>query len=103
MARDAGGRLGQIVSGDAVAEFESAPLRSKLAISLRNPVTTRYGLHNLRLDATAAGGVLPYERLAPHIREMLEKNAWAHAAKAFVADLIAAAEITGVNFGVPAE
>lgn len=102
-SRDAGGRLGQIVSGDTVAEFEAALDSIEVGHISPAPVATRYGVHIVRLDARAAGGVLPYESVAPRIREMFEKNAWAHAAKAFVADLIAAAEITGVNFGAPAK
>lgn len=102
-SRDAGGRLGQIVSGDTVAEFEAALDSIEVGHISPEPVATRYGVHIVRLDARAAGGVLPYESAAPRIREMFEKTAWAHAAKAFVADLIAAAEITGVNFGAPAK
>lgn len=102
-SREAGGRLGQIASGDTVAEFEAALESIEVGHISPEPVTTRFGVHIVRLDARAVGDVLPYESVAPRIREMFEKNAWAHAAKAFVADLIAAAEITGVKFRTPAE
>jgi peptidyl-prolyl cis-trans isomerase C len=102
-SRTAGGRLGQIMTGDTVAEFEAALDSLDIGQISPDPVTTRYGVHIIRLDARAAGGVLPYESVAPRIREMFEKNAWAHAAKAFVAHLIAAAEITGTTFDAPAE
>jgi peptidyl-prolyl cis-trans isomerase C len=102
-SRSAGGRLGQIVTGDTVAEFEAALDSLDIGQISPDPVTTRYGVHIVRLDARAAGGVLPYESVAPRIREMFEKTAWAHAAKAFVAHLIAAAEITGADFDAPTE
>lgn len=91
------------MSGETVAEFETALDSMDVGQISPDPVTTRYGVHIVRLDARAAGGVLPYESVAPRIRELLEKNAWARAAKAFVAHLIAAAEITGANFDAPAE
>jgi peptidyl-prolyl cis-trans isomerase C len=100
-SRDAGGRLGQIVSGDTVAEFETALDSMDVGHISPDPVTTRYGVHIVRLDARAAGDILPYESVALRIRELFEKKAWAYAAKGFVAHLIAAAEITGVNFGAP--
>jgi len=96
-SRTAGGRLGQIVTGDTVAEFEAALDSLEVGQISPDPVTTRYGVHIVRLDARAPGDVLPYESVAPRIREMFEKNAWAHAAKAFLADLVAAAEITGLG------
>jgi hypothetical protein len=40
--------------------------------------------------------------VAPHIRELLEKVAWGNAAKTFVAELVAAADIVGVEFRTPA-
>jgi peptidyl-prolyl cis-trans isomerase C len=101
-SRTAGGRLGQIVSGDTVAEFEAALDSIDVGQISPNPVTTRYGVHIVRLDARAPGSILPYDSVATHIREMLEKVAWGNAAKAFVAELVAAADIAGVEFRTPA-
>jgi peptidyl-prolyl cis-trans isomerase C len=44
--------------------------------------------------------VLPFDAVAPRIREMLEKRAWAMAARDFVAQLIARAEVAGVTMKV---
>jgi peptidyl-prolyl cis-trans isomerase C len=96
-SREAGGRLGQVLAGDTVPEFEAALDRLSPGQIASEPVATRYGLHVLRLDARAEGAVLPYEQVAPRIRESLEKGAWVVAAKQFVATLIARAEITGIN------
>lgn len=96
-SRDAGGRLGQLISGDTVPEFEAAMDALEEGAIAELPILTRYGLHIIRLDARAIGAVLPFEAVAPRIREMLEKAAWARAARNFVAELAAQAEVTGVN------
>jgi peptidyl-prolyl cis-trans isomerase C len=96
-SRQAGGRLGQLASGDAVPEFE-AVLRAIAEGALApEPVATRFGFHVIRLDARAEGAVLPYAAARPHIAEALEKAAWARAAKAFVADLVACVTVEGVD------
>jgi peptidyl-prolyl cis-trans isomerase C len=96
-SREAGGRLGQLLAGDTVPEFEAALDRLAPGEIASEPVATRYGLHVVRLDARAEGAVLPYEQVAPRIRESLEKGAWVMAAKRLVATLIAKAEVTGVD------
>lgn len=93
----AGGRLGQIVAGDTVAEFETALAALPVGTIGPDPVETRYGVHIVRLDARAEGALLPFERLHRDIREALEKRAWAEGARALVADLVAVAQITGVD------
>ncbi len=96
-SRDAGGQLGQMVSGDTVPEFERAMDALNEGQLCPAPVPTRYGIHVLRLDAKAVGDVLPLEQVKVQISEMLEKAAWAKAANAFVGELVTAAEITGVD------
>lgn len=96
-SRDAGGRLGQLISGDTVPEFEAALDALAEGELAGEPVATRYGLHIIRLDARALGDVLPFETVAPRIREMLEKAAWASAARDFVASLADNAEVSGVK------
>ena len=96
-SRDTGGRLGQLVSGDTVPEFEAAMDAMEEGATTDAPVLSRYGLHIIRLDARAEGAVLPFEAVAPRIREMLERAGWATAARDFVAELAARAEVTGVT------
>jgi len=97
LSRDNGGRLGQLISGDTVPEFE-AVLDALAEGSLApEPVASRYGLHIIRLDARAQGAVLPFEAVAPRIRETLEKVAWAKAGQDFFAKLAREAEVTGIN------
>jgi len=95
-SREAGGRLGQLISGDTVPEFEAAMDALDEGAICEVPAQTRYGLHIIRLDARAEGAVLPFDAVAPKIRELLEKAAWATAARDFVAMLAAKAEVTGI-------
>lgn len=96
-SRDTGGRLGQLITGDTVPEFEAAMDALAEGQMCPTPVQTRYGVHIIRLDARAPGAVLPFETVTPRIREMLEKLAWAKAARDFVAELVAQAEVTGIT------
>lgn len=96
-SRDNGGRLGQLISGDTVPEFEAVLDELGEDSLAPEPVATRYGLHIIRLDARAQGSVLPFEAVAPRIAEMLEKAAWAKAGRDFVARLADDAEVTGIK------
>lgn len=100
-SRDSGGQLGQISAGDTVPEFEAALDTLAEGQIAAEPVATRYGLHVIRLDARAEGAVLPFETVAPRIRAMLSKAAWARSARAFVERLSAEAEVTGVDLTGP--
>lgn len=96
-SREAGGRLGQILPGETVREFEAALDRLSPGEINPEPVATRYGLHIVRLDARAEGNVLPFVQVADRIRERLERNAWMMAARRLVAELVAGAEIAGID------
>ncbi len=96
-SRDAGGQLGQIVTGDTVPEFEAAMDTMQPGEISPKPVESRYGIHILRLDAKAEGDVLPFDQVSEQIGEMLEKAGWAVAANAFVQELVEKADISGVN------
>ncbi len=96
-SRSDGGRLGQLITGDTVPEFEAAMDALAEGQLCAAPVQTRYGVHIIRLDARAAGAVLPFKAVSPRIREMLEKRAWAKAARDFIADLVAGADVTGIT------
>jgi peptidyl-prolyl cis-trans isomerase C len=93
-----GGRLGQVAAGDTVPEFEAALAALEVGAIAPEPVETRYGVHVVRLDDRADGAELPFEAVHARVRETIERAAWSRAAKALVADLVAAAQITGVDF-----
>ena len=95
-SKDAGGRLGQISSGDTVPEFEAALLELEPGEIAQHPVLSRFGVHLIRLDAKALGAVLPFEAVQTRLAEAYEKAAWAREAKTFVDALLSNAEVTGV-------
>jgi peptidyl-prolyl cis-trans isomerase C len=97
-SRAAGGRLGQLAPGDTVPAFEAALAALAAGAIAPEPVATRYGVHVIRLDDRAEGAELPFELVHAQIRETIERAAWAHAARALVAELVSAARITGVDF-----
>lgn len=92
-----GGSLGQLGPGDTVPEFETALRQLSEGETSAKPVLTRHGYHIIRLDALAAGAMLPFSAVSGKISDAMEKQAWALAAKVFVDKLVAAAEISGVD------
>lgn len=102
-SREAGGSLGQIGSGDTLPEFEVAlRVMSEGQISA-SPIQTRHGWHIIRLDASASADVLPFETVRPMIADAMEKAAWARSARAFLAELVRKAEISGADLQNPPE
>jgi peptidyl-prolyl cis-trans isomerase C len=97
-SRGAGGRLGQIATGDTVPEFEAALEALAEGETTAEPVVTRYGLHLIRLDARLPGLIPPFEAIAPRILAQIERAAWVRAARDVTAELVAQAEISGVDF-----
>ncbi len=96
-SRASGGALGQIGPGDTVPEFE-ARLRDLAEGEITaEPVVTRHGWHVIRMDACALGDRLPFEAVRQKIADAMEKAAWARAARAFVNQLVASAEISGAD------
>ncbi len=99
-SKENGGMLGQIGSGDTVPEFEAVLETLEAGQIHPEPVETRFGVHIIRMDEKAEGAVLPFEAVAPQIREKLEQVAWAKAAQRLTRDLVEKAEISGVDFAV---
>ena len=93
----AGGALGQIGPGDTLPEFETV-LRTMTGGEITaEPILTRHGFHIIRMDAVAEGSVLPFEAVRQKISDAMEKAAWARAARQFVNELVASAEISGAE------
>jgi peptidyl-prolyl cis-trans isomerase C len=49
------------------------------------------------MDAVALGQVLPFEAVRDRIAEAMEKTSWARQSRAFIAQLVEAAEIRGAD------
>ncbi len=92
-----GGSLGQIGPGDTLPEFEAALRSLRPGQITRAPVETRHGWHLIRLDAAAQGSILPYDAVAPRLREAAEKSAWVRAARDFAAQVLGRAHVTGLQ------
>ena len=95
-SKDNGGLLGQLAQGDTVPEFEAA-MDTLEEGQISDAIETRFGLHVIRLDARARGEVLPFDAILPRLRDAHAKAAWARAAAQFTAELVAKANIEGVQ------
>lgn len=96
-SRANGGMLGQLASGDTVPEFEAALTAMEEGSLSETPVESRYGFHLVRLDARVRGEVLPFSAVLPHLREAQEKADWVRASRAYIEELAAQAELTGID------
>lgn len=94
-----GGRLGQLSRGDLSQEMERALLELSPGQFGRAPVRTRFGWHVIRLDRHAPAQPLPFEIVAPRIKEKLRARVWPTAAAKYVEDLARQADIEGITLG----
>ncbi|MBY0510556.1 MAG: peptidylprolyl isomerase [Rhodospirillaceae bacterium] len=95
-SRANGGRLGQILRGELVSEFEqvlNALAEGQIAPS---PVKTRFGVHIVKLDARALGEILPFEYVRDQIAAFLSERFWRQDVARFIEGLVATASIEGV-------
>ncbi len=96
-SRANGGRLGQIVHGETVPEFESILERLAEGQVAPEPVQSRFGVHVLRLDARASGQPLPFDYVQARISLFLTEKAWRRDAARFIDGLVANAAIEGIE------
>ena len=61
------------------------------------PVATRYGFHIIRLDRKHDGRLLPYEVVAGRIADYLRESVRLRADAQYVARLVSAAKIEGIE------
>ncbi|WP_372022411.1 peptidylprolyl isomerase (plasmid) [Tistrella mobilis] len=95
-SRAEGGRLGQLVRGSTVPEFEAALARMSPGEIASAPVETRFGLHVVALDRHLPGAVLPFEAVEARIAAWLEAASWSRGVAQFISVLAAEADIRGV-------
>jgi len=100
-SKDSGGTLGQIGSGDTVPEFEAVLNELDAGALHPVPVETRFGVHIIRMDEKVEGDILPFSTVKPRIKEKLEQTAWAKAARSLTQQLVANAEIVGIDLDKP--
>jgi peptidyl-prolyl cis-trans isomerase C len=98
-----GGNLGQITPGQVTPEFEQALTRLKPGGMTSEPVETRYGLHIVRLDRKIEGRELPFELVGERVADYLRDSVLRRATAQYIARLVTAAAITGVEIAGAAE
>jgi peptidyl-prolyl cis-trans isomerase C len=92
-----GGNLGQITAGQTTPEFEQALVALEPGQLCAEPVATRYGFHIIRLDRKHEGRLLPYELVAERIADYLRESVRRRADAQYVARLVSAAKIEGIE------
>lgn len=92
-----GGNLGQITTGQTTPQFEKALVGLAPGQLCEAPVETRYGFHIIRLDRKHEGRTLPYEVVASRIADYLRDSVRQRADAQYVARLVSAARIEGVD------
>lgn len=93
-----GGFLGQIRAADVTPEFTAALTTLAEAEVTKEPVETRYGFHIIRLERHRAGEALPLAALAERIAGYLTECSQRTAIARFIARLVSAADISGIEF-----
>jgi peptidyl-prolyl cis-trans isomerase C len=92
-----GGNLGQITTGQTTPEFEQALIALDPGQLCKAPVATRYGFHIIRLDRKHEGRTLPYEVVAGRIADYLRESVRRRADAQYIARLVSAARIEGIE------
>lgn len=96
-----GGNLGQITAGQTTPEFEAALVAMAPGEISPEPVETRYGVHLVRLDRKVEGRVLPFEFVRTLIAGYLAEAVRRRAEAQYVARLLAASRIEGIELPSP--
>jgi peptidyl-prolyl cis-trans isomerase C len=92
-----GGHLGQITLEETTPEFADALAGLGEGETTGKPIETRYGFHIIRLERRFPGQVLPLAVVSDRIAAYLVERSRRLASAQFVARLVSASNITGVE------
>ena len=92
-----GGNLGQISDGQTTPEFERALGDIAAGELCAEPVATRYGFHVIKVERRIDGQTLPYEIVAERIADYLRESVQRRAHAQYIARLVSAAKIEGIE------
>lgn len=92
-----GGNLGQITSGQTTPAFERALVSLRAGTISKEPITTRYGFHIIRLDRKIEGRKLSFELVAARIAAYLAESSGRRAVAQYIARLAARSQISGIE------
>ena len=96
-SRANGGRLGQIVPGETVPEFEKVLQTLEDGQIAVAPVRSRFGAHILKLDTRATGETLPFTYVREQIESYLAERQWRRDVATYIERLVGQAQIEGVD------
>ncbi len=65
-----GGNLGEFGRGQMVPEFDQACFTMEVG-TIAGPIQTQFGYHLIQLNAKKDGGAVPFEQIAPQLKEKL--------------------------------
>ena len=97
-----GGLLGQQSRGDLVPEIETFIMAMEEGQICPVPVTSRFGVHVLRLDRRIDGADLPYEAVADTVAHHLAARSWQRAVSQYLRILAGRARIEGLELDAAA-
>lgn len=97
-----GGLLGQQSRGDLVPEIETFIMAMEEGQICPVPVTSRFGVHVLRLDRRIDGADLPYEAVAETVAHHLAARSWQRAVSQYLRILAGRARIEGLELDAAA-
>jgi peptidyl-prolyl cis-trans isomerase C len=97
------GSLGQIRRGELAPPVQAGLEALAPGSTGREPVRSRFGWHVLRLQRRIPGRTVPFNVVAPKIRDMLEARSWSLAAARYVTGLAAAGRVEGLRIEQGAE
>jgi peptidyl-prolyl cis-trans isomerase C len=100
---ESGGRLGQLIPGETVPEFEAVLATLAVGAIAGEPVSTRFGVHVVRLDARISGRALPFHYARPRIEMFLAERQWRLDVIGLIDGLVANAVIEGMDMTPHAE
>lgn len=98
-----GGSLGQLLPGSTVPEFETGLEALAPGDISPSPIETRFGFHVARVARRIEGRDLPFELVHARIAAYLHEAAGHRATAQYVARLVSAADIRGVDLAGAAD
>ena len=96
-SKETGGSLGQLSSGQTVAEFQRQVFASDEGL-LPRPIESRFGFHVVFISRKVSGKELPYSMVETKIKQFLNDKVHRKAVAQYIQHLIGEADIQGFNF-----
>ncbi len=91
------GQLGQLSKGQTVPEFETVLFKCNPGL-LPDPISSRYGIHVVKVDRRIDGRQLELEMVSKRILDYLNERGKRKAIAQYIGQLISEADIQGFDF-----